>query len=102
MSEPTHRKKSIGNDDDVPEVAVVRWLDARTVKAGWERVVAAKPLAPLRCTTAGFVAAEDDASITLVRTVGEAEVEGRMTIPKGSVQWVLRLPTDRRRRGRRS
>ena len=69
---------------------VVSWLDARTAGPGWEDIATMGPLEPCRCTTAGFLIAEDDATIVLAQTVSEEAVQGRIVIPVGCVVSIKR------------
>jgi len=83
-----------------PDLAIVYWLDAKVpAQGGWEDLATVMPLLPLQCVSAGFVQAEDDQSIVLLQTMGETELQGRIVIPRGAVEKVVRFKSARRRHG---
>jgi len=69
---------------------VVRWVDAVQGNPGWEDINTLQPLNLLSCTTVGFVLSEDDTALVLAETVGDAEVQGRIVIPKGAITDIKR------------
>ncbi|MFH1569521.1 MAG: hypothetical protein ABIL09_16110 [Gemmatimonadota bacterium] len=86
-----------------PEVVVVHWLDACST-SGWEEIETLPVLEPMRCSSAGFVASEDDDAIVLVQSVGgSTAVQARLSIPMGCVESIdtVKVPEGRKKARKR-
>ena len=93
--------RRIGKDEYTPpDAVVVHWLDAADGPPGWEDITTLAPLELVKCTSIGFILAENDEAIVLVTTVGDTALSGRVVIPRGCIASMRRLMPGRRRRGK--
>lgn len=67
----------------------VRWLDSTILHEGWRPVTdileRKARLGATRCTSVGFVLADDDVGITLAGSVHGNEAAGIVHIPRGAI-----------------
>jgi hypothetical protein len=68
-----------------PKLVEIHWLDSRGGADRWEDTDDLEPLEPAHCTSVGFLIDDTPAYKTLVQTVSQDQVLGRITIPVRAV-----------------
>lgn len=70
---------------------LVQWRDSAASTATWEMRDDLDMLQPVACTSIGFVVEDIKDHLTLVATISEHQVQGRMTIPREAILTVKPL-----------
>ena len=69
----------------------IEWIDSRGVTPTWEDKDNLEPLLPAKCQTVGWLIESTKTYKTVVQSIGEEEVLGRITIPTGCITSVKEL-----------
>jgi uncharacterized protein YktA (UPF0223 family) len=69
----------------------ITWMDSRGVTTSWEFLDELEPLVPSKITSVGFLLEETEEYKTIVQSVSENQVVGRMTIPLSCIKEVACL-----------
>jgi len=64
---------------------LIEWLDSRGVTFEWEYIDEVKPLKPCKCSSVGFLLEDNEDYKTIVQTISEDQLIGRMSIPTRSI-----------------
>ena len=75
----------------IRELVLVKWLDSKGLVNEWEFLEDIDPLLPSTCLSIGFLLEETKEYTTIVQSISESQVLGRMTIPARSILKVTRL-----------
>jgi transcription antitermination factor NusA-like protein len=67
------------------KLVVIEWLDSKGIHDAWEYISKIKPLKPVKCISVGFLIDDNKKYKTLVQSIGNGQVLGRMTIPVCSI-----------------
>ena len=67
------------------KIVAIEWFDSKGVIDNWEYVEEIKPLKPVKCISVGFLIDDNKKYKTLVQSIGDGQVLGRMTIPVCSI-----------------
>ena len=67
------------------KLVIIEWVDSKGVIDNWEYVEEIKPLKPVKCISVGFLIDDNKKYKTLVQSIGDGQVLGRMTIPVCSI-----------------
>lgn len=63
----------------------IEWLDSKGVINEWEYIDEIKPLEPVKCISVGFLIEDNKQYKTIVQSIGDSQILGRMTIPTCSI-----------------
>ena len=68
------------------KLVLIEWLDSKGVTEKWEFLNDIEPLKPSRCTSIGFLLDDAREYKTIVQSISNNQVLGRMTIPSCSIK----------------
>ena len=68
------------------KIVKIEWLDSKTASHEWEDIEDLEPLELAICTTVGFIFEETKDYITIVPTVSEGHILGRLSIPRKCIK----------------
>ena len=80
-----------------PELVLVEWMDSRRPESAWQHLVNAQDWSACRCTSVGFLIADDDAVKVLAPNMADmddasnVQLSGAIVIPSSCVLSVKRL-----------
>ena len=69
----------------------ITWMDSRGVTTPWEWIDDLEPLVPSSITSIGFLLEETEEYKTIVQSISQDQVIGRMAIPSGCIKEVICL-----------
>jgi hypothetical protein len=72
------------------KIVLVEWEDS-AMSAHWQDKECFKDKETARATSVGFRITEDDKKLTIIQSIGEAEYQGAITIPKGCIKRIRQL-----------
>lgn len=67
------------------KIVLVDWEDSVGDNACWLQRDKMKPVLPAQCKTAGFLLEETEKYVTIVQTIDDTQLMGRISIPKRSI-----------------
>lgn len=79
------REKLIDTD------VIIYWVDSKIASMVWEHKEEMESVLPVDCRTLGTIAEVEATHITVVGTMGDKQVLGRIAIPFGSIQEILKI-----------
>ena len=79
------------------KLVLIEWVDSMAGHNGWECLNELESLLPARPTSVGFILEEIEDYITLVQTVDDTQILGRITIPKHCILDIFPIPDPRER-----
>lgn len=73
------------------EIIEIEWIDSKGITATWEYKDEIKPLEPCLVKSIGYLLEDEKSYKTLVQSMSEDQLLGRLTIPKVSIKKIRRL-----------
>jgi hypothetical protein len=73
------------------KLVAIEWLDSKGVINRWEYVGEIKPLKPVKCISVGFLIDDNKKYKTIVQSIGDGQVLGRITIPTYSITRITKV-----------
>lgn len=73
------------------KIVKIKWIDSSTAPTGWEYRDELSSLNPAICETVGYVTEKTKQYVTICSTVSEAQILGRITIPRKSILKINKL-----------
>ena len=67
------------------KLVLIEWLDSKGIVNEWEYTDEIKPLKPVNCISVGFLIDDNKEYKTIVQSIGDSQILGRMTIPSCSI-----------------
>jgi hypothetical protein len=64
----------------------IEWVDSKASDNEWEYLEDLEPLAPVMCTSVGFLIEDTPEYKTIVHTINITQVLGRITIPSSCIK----------------
>jgi len=72
-------------------MVLIEWVDSKGVTNIWEDIDGLEKMLPCVCYTIGFLLEDNDEYKTVVLTLSEEQLLGRLTIPSGCIKSVSKL-----------
>lgn len=69
----------------------IDWLDSKGIINEWEYIDEIEPLKPCICTSVGYLIDDTDDYKTIVQTISDSQLIGRMTIPACSIKEIVEI-----------
>lgn len=69
----------------------IEWLDSRIAPTQWDYCDGLPPLEPLKCQTIGFLFEDKSEYKTIVQTISDNLVLGRISIPTVSITKIQKI-----------
>lgn len=76
------------------KLVLIEWLDSKGSGALWEHLDEIESMLPDRVRSAGLLIEETQEYITVVQSLGTAQVLGRLTIPRSAIVRLIELDFD--------
>ncbi len=70
---------------------MIGWLDSKGVINEWEFKEELEPLLPCQCLSIGFLVERTKEYTTIVQSISEKQILGRLTIPNCSINYIKKL-----------
>lgn len=67
------------------EFIEIEWIDSKGAEAIWEYTDELKSLEPAICFTCGYIIEVTEKYVTIVQTISDNQVMGRITIPRACI-----------------
>ena len=73
------------------KIVAIEWLDSKGVVNEWEYYDDIKPLKPIVCISVGFLLENNKKYKTIVQSIGDGQILGRLTIPNCSIKKITEI-----------
>ncbi len=73
------------------KIIEIEWLDSVGVTPSWGYTNELLPLPPIKCISVGYIVKDKKKYITLVQSISNEQILGRLTIPKCSIIKVRKI-----------
>ena len=67
------------------ELVQIEWIDSKGIISNWEFIEDIEPLKPCKCISVGYLVDNNKEYKTIVQSLSETQLIGRMTIPTCSI-----------------
>jgi len=75
-----------------PKVVEITWIDSHGVTSTWEFWEEIEELKPARVKSVGYLIADKEGYKTIVQSVSDTQILGRLTIPTGCIRKIKEIP----------
>ena len=73
------------------QIVEIEWVDSKGVTTAWEYIDEIKPLTPCIVNSVGYLLDDNEDYKTLVQSIEENQILGRLTIPTVSIKKIREL-----------
>ncbi len=87
----TKNQKEIKILKDQHVLIAIGWRDSKGVINEWEFKEELEPLLPCQCLSLGFLLERTKEYTTIVQSISEKQILGRLTIPNCSINYLRKL-----------
>jgi len=69
----------------------IEWLDSKGITSAWEYLDEVEPLTPCTCKSIGYLIDDNEKYKTIVQTLSDTQLIGRMSIPTCSILKIVEI-----------
>lgn len=70
---------------------IIEWVDSKGSECGWEHLEDIKPIKPAKCASIGFLFENKKEYKSLLQSVSDGQILGRITIPSCAIKRITAL-----------